>query len=46
MFSGEFKCSSYPSDMASTTKLIHEIEVQQGLIQHSFIAQKVCNNTN
>jgi len=32
--------------MASTTKLIHEIEVQQGLFQHSFIVQKVCNNTN
>jgi hypothetical protein len=32
--------------MASTTKLIHEIEVKQGLIQHSFIVQKVCNNMN
>ena len=45
-FSGELKYSSYLSSMASTTKLIHEIEVEQGLIQHSLIVQKVCNNMN
>jgi len=32
--------------MTSTNTLIHEIEVEQGLFQHSFIVQKVCNNMN
>jgi hypothetical protein len=45
-FSGEVKCSSYLSNMASTITLIHEIEVEQELFQHSFIVQKVCNNMN
>lgn len=32
MFSAELKCSSYLSNMASTTKLIHETEVEHGLL--------------